>query len=80
MIHMSNFRKKDPYLDFENDHTEESSRLFYAEKDPIKREAYRQLTLKIRIASRDCWLAMGKKLPPEVRWEEPYEQGRVVTG
>jgi hypothetical protein len=71
MLSLSNSRRKDPYLDFESEHTEESSRLFYAEEDPIKKEAYRQLTLKIRIASRDCWIAIGEELPPQVTWEEP---------
>jgi hypothetical protein len=65
--------RRDPYLDFESSFCGDLNHLFQHEEDPQKKEVYRQLTLKIRIAARDAWVALGNELPYQVTWEQPTE-------
>ena len=58
------------YLAFEKHITNGVDALWRPDKP---NEEVRQLTLKIRIACRDYWLAAGYELPSRIEWEEPSE-------
>jgi hypothetical protein len=61
---------KNPYLTFEKMVTKELTRLFLLELDPVIKEMTRLQVLKTRIWCRDYWTAIGKQVPPNLRFSE----------
>ncbi len=64
------FSKAHPYHVFEDKMTLELDRLFQNELDPDIKEMVRLQTLKTRIWCRDYWTAIGKEIPPNVKFSE----------
>ncbi len=59
------------YKELEDSCTATSTGLFRG-AEGAEKEAYRRLTLRIRIACKKAWEELGKELP-NYKWEDPDE-------